>query len=212
MPQSVVLVHGLRNDARMWRLQVADLKAAGHEPIAIDLPGHGKRANERFTVEGATDAIAAAVASAAHPVFLCGYSLGGYTSIHWAGLHPRPLTGMLVASCGTQPYRLVLDGWRLGAKILLRRRGDGGAALRVTDDTLREMRRLHPLASLRRIDLPLWLVNGSLDHFRLEERRYLRAARNAQLIHVPHATHMVSIVQPTAFSRILVDAVDSVAA
>src|SRR6187431_3464894 len=114
MPQSVVLVHGLRTSASMWRGQVAALEAAGHEAIAIDLPGHGSRMSERFTLDGAVEAIGAAVESAAHPVFLCGFSLGGYTSIHWAGgVRPLPITGLLAASCGTQPYRLALDSWRV---------------------------------------------------------------------------------------------------
>ena len=85
MRQSVVLVHGLRTSATMWRGQIAALEAAGHEAIAIDLPGHGSRISERFTLDGATAAIGDAVESASHPVFLCGFSLGGYTSIHWAG-------------------------------------------------------------------------------------------------------------------------------
>lgn len=237
MASSVVLVHGLRTSKSMWRVQVAALKAAGHEPIAIDLPGHGARIGERFTVAGANDAISTAVASASHPVFLCGYSLGGYTSIDWAGRSPASarITGLLAASCGTQPYRAVLDGWRIGARAIhnFRDKGlslnnwavrravrdpelandviAGGVALDVMDDVLRELRQMHPLASIRRVDVPIWLVNGSLDHFRLEERRYLAAAPDARLIHVRGATHMVSIVRPAEFTRILLDAVDSAA-
>lgn len=239
MPQSVVLVHGLRTSSSMWRGQVSALEAAGHEAIAIDLPGHGSRMAERFTLTGAADAIGDAVASASHPVFLCGFSLGGYTSIHWAGGIPsgasHRITGLLAASCGTQPYRIVLDSWRLAARVIHRfpDRGlalnnwavraavrdpelandviSGGVALEVMDDALRELRNLHPVSSLSTIDVPIWLVNGSLDHFRLEERRYLAAAPNARLIHVPGATHMVSLTRPAEFTRILRDAVDSVA-
>lgn len=235
MPSSVVLVHGLRTSATMWRGQVLALEAAGHEAIAIDLPGHGTRLGERFTLSGAVDTIAGAVAGAEHPVFLCGFSLGGYTSIHYAGLEPRPIRGILAASCGTRPYRVALDSWRLAARAIhtFPDRGlalnnwavraavrdpaladdviRGGVALEVMDDALRELRQLHPLTSLRQIDRPLWLVNGTLDHFRLEERRYLAAAPDARLMHVPGATHMVSLTRPEAFTRILLDAVDSTA-
>lgn len=233
MARSVVLVHGLRTSATMWRGQVEALKAAGHEAITVDLPGHGTRMAERFTVDAAVATIERAVASAHHPVFLCGFSLGGYLSIHYAGLGQRPITGLLAASCGTQPYRVVLDAWRVAARVIRRfpDRGlalnnwavraavrdpalahdviSGGVALEVMDDALRELRQLHPLASLKNIPQPIWLVNGSLDHFRLEERRYLGAARDARLVHVPGATHMVSLTRPELFTRILLDALGS---
>lgn len=235
MPQSVVLVHGLRTSATMWRGQVLALEAAGHEAIAIDLPGHGRRMGERFTLDGAVEAIASAVESARHPVFLCGFSLGGYTSIHYAGSAERPITGLLAASCGTRPHRLFLESWRAAAGVIRRfpDRGRGlndwavrvavrdpqladdvlrgGVALDVMDDALRELRALHPLESLRHIHRPIWLVNGTLDHFRFEERRYLAAAPSARLIHVPGATHMVSLTRPAAFTRILMDALAEVA-
>lgn len=230
---SVVLVHGLRTSATMWRTQVAALRDAGHDPVAIDLPGHGTRMGERFTLAGAVQAVSDAVDAAGHPVFLCGFSLGGYVSLHYAGLQERPITGLLAASCGTQPYRVVLDSWRIAARMIHRLpdRGlalnnwavraavrdpqlaadviSGGVALEVMDDALRELRALHPIASLRQIEKPVWLVNGSLDHFRLEERRYLAAARDGHLVHLPGATHMVSLTRPTAFTRVLLDAVDS---
>lgn len=239
MPSSVVLVHGLRTSASMWREQVRALERAGHEAVAIDLPGHGRRMSERFTLDGAVEAIGAAIDSATQPVFLCGFSLGGYTAIHWAGSaagHNPGIRGLLAASCGTQPYRIALDSWRLAARVIHRLpdRGlglnnwavraavrdpelandviAGGVALDVMDDALRELRALHPLESLRRIDVPVWVVNGTLDHFRLEERKYVRAARDARLVHIPGATHMVSLTRPAAFTRVLLDAVDSVAA
>ena len=85
----------------------------------------------------------------------------------------------------------------------------GGVALEVMDDALRELRQLHPVTSLQQIGVPIWLVNGTLDHFRLEERTYQRAAPDARLIHVPGATHMVSLTRPAAFTRILLDAVEA---
>jgi pimeloyl-ACP methyl ester carboxylesterase len=226
---SVVLVHGLRTSATMWRGQVEALEAAGHRATAIDLPGHGSRMAERFTLAGAVDAIAAAVDTAPQPVYLCGFSLGGYTAIHYAGMSSRPIRALLAASCGTQPHRLVLDSWRLASRVINRLpdRGRalndwavraavrdplladdvlrGGVALDVMDDALRELRHLHPLASLAVIPQPITFVNGTLDHFRLEERRYLAAARDARLLHVRGATHMVSLTRPAEFTRILLD-------
>ncbi len=241
-PQSVVLAHGLRTSATMWRAQAEALAAAGHEVIAPDLPGHGSRMHERFTLDAAVATIGDAVAGARHPVLLVGFSLGGYLSLHWAGLEPRPaddalprVTGIVAASCGTTLYRAALDAWRLAARVIHafpdrgRALNDaavrfalrdpqlvddvlrGGVALEVMDDALRELRPVRPIASLRRIDLPITFVNGSLDHFRLQERSYLRAAPNARLLHFNGATHMVSLARSEQFTRVLFESMDAAA-
>lgn len=238
MARSVVLVHGLRTSATMWRRQAELLRERGFEVLAVDLPGHGARMSERFTLDGAVDTIAGAVDAAAHPVFLCGFSLGGYTAIQYLG-SGRPgtgrVSGLLAASCGTRPYRVALEAWRAAARVIHSfpdrglalnnwavrlavrdpRLADdvvrGGVALEVMDDALRELRALDPVGSLRRIRQPVWLVNGTLDHFRLEERRYAAAAPDARLAHVPGATHMVSLTRPDRFEEILLDALDSTA-
>jgi pimeloyl-ACP methyl ester carboxylesterase len=234
MPSSVVLVHGLRTSSSMWRGQVASLSSLGHEVITPDLPGHGARRDERFTLAGAVETIRAAVAAASHPVFLTGFSLGGYLSVHYAGLARRPITGLLAASCGTQPTRAILDGWRVAAAAIHRLpdRGlamnntavrlavrdpaladdiiSGGVALEVMDDALRELRGIRMTRSLAAIEQPVWLVNGSWDHFRLQERRFVAAARHGTLVHIPRATHMVSVVQPRAFTTVLLEAMAAV--
>jgi len=228
------MVHGLRTSATMWRGQVHALESAGHEAITPDLPGHGSRISERFTLDGAVEAIAQAVAAARYSVVLCGFSLGGYMSIHYAGAGTRPIVALIAASCGTRPNRAVLDAWRLAARGIhaLPDRGlalnnwavraavrdperaadviAGGVALEVMDDALRELRALHPVASLARITQPVWLVNGTLDHFRLEERRFLAAAPSGRLVHVRGATHMVSLTRPAEFTRIMMSVVDEV--
>ena len=232
MPYSVVLVHGLRTSATMWRAQVDALDATGHQSIAIDLPGHGSRSGSRFTLAGAVQTISEAVDSAAHPVLLCGFSLGGYAAIHYAGSGSRPIIGLVAASCGTQPYRLILDAWRLAARAIHRLpdRGlalnnwavraavkdadladdiiRGGVALEVMDDALRELRQLHPVASLSRVDVPVVFVNGTLDHFRLQERRYVAAPPVARLVHIRGATHMVSVTRSAEFTQVLLEALE----
>lgn len=233
-PRTVVLVHGLRTSATMWRRQVELLRALGHDPRAIDLPGHGSRMDERFTLEEAVASVDAAVRDAAHPVVVVGFSLGGYTTIEWAGRAERPaVRGLLAAGCGTRPWRPVLAGWRAAARVihafpdrgralndwavraavrdpeLARDVIRGGVALEVMDDALREVRAFDPAASLTRVAEPVWLVNGTLDHFRLEDRRFARAAPRGRLIHVSGATHMVSLTRPDVFDRILLAALDA---
>ena len=90
--------------------------------------------------------------------------------------------------------------------------GAGGFALDATNEVLREMAVATPLADLARIEAPVWLVNGAFDHFRGEERRFLAACRDGRLVVVPRATHLVSLVQPARFTRVLLEALDEVEA
>lgn len=230
MNGSVVMVHGLRTSSSMWRHQRDELTRLGYEVITPDLPGHGARMNERFTLAEGVATIDRAVTDAAGPVFLVGFSLGGYLATHWAAERPRDVTGILAASCGTQPSRAILAAWRLGAgaihllpdhglalnNALVRafihdpRYADdviaGGVALEVMQDALRELRGIRMSSALSRIDLPVWFVNGTLDHVRLQERRFLAATRRGTLVRVPGASHLVSLAQPAVFTNLLVDA------
>ena len=92
MVTQAVLVHGIRTSATMWRSQLAHLADRGVEAVAIDLPGHGTRLHETFTLDDAFETIDEAVRSAAErgPVLLVGHSMGGLVSIEYAGREDRP--------------------------------------------------------------------------------------------------------------------------
>ncbi|QGQ18686.1 alpha/beta fold hydrolase [Cellulomonas sp. JZ18] len=224
----VVLVHGLRASRTMWRAQVTALEAAGRTVVAPDLPGHGARLGERYTHAGAVDAVAAAVQDVGGRAVVVGLSLGGYVAIAHAARHPEQVAGLVAASCSTRPHRAVLRAWgaaawgfaRLpdrGAAVnqwLVDRTlpaegaadaGAGGFALDVVEDALREMTVARPLEDLGRVPAPVWIVNGRWDHFRGEERRFLAACRDGRLVVVPRATHLVSLVQPVRFTRVLLE-------
>ena len=51
--QSIVLIHAIRSSRTMWKGQVRRLRERGYQVIAPDLPGHGRRRGEPFTLEGA---------------------------------------------------------------------------------------------------------------------------------------------------------------
>jgi len=103
---SVVFVHGMRTSGAIWEDQVEHVRAAGHKAVAVDLPAHGSRRHDRFSMDGAFEALDDAVAGLpAGPVALVGLSLGGYTSLAWAA---RPgttdrLAGVLAAGCTSDP-------------------------------------------------------------------------------------------------------------
>lgn len=229
MPATVILVHGLRTSASLFRQQLADLDALGIPALAVDLPGHGTRLGEQFTLDAALDAIGAAVdtaeSSGSQP-YLVGFSLGGYLSIEWTARNPGRLSGLLAAACGTVPSPLIMNTWRFLARGigLLPDRGlslnnatvrllvpqpgaadviSGGVALDVMDDVLVSLLKLKPVERLREIDIPVLFVNGRFDHVRAHARRYLAATREGRLVTVPGASHMVSVVRPREFTEAL---------
>jgi pimeloyl-ACP methyl ester carboxylesterase len=234
MQPSVVLVHGIRTSSSMWRRQVQFLEARGSRVVAPDLPGHGARMGERFTLESAIDTISDAVDSLDGDVLLVGFSLGAYLSVHYAGGESRPIRGLIAASCSTQAYPAILWGYRMLAagihrfpdrgqwlndfavRTFIRYPGSpddvlrGGTALEVMDDVLRELRKLDTRGSLARIAQPVWLVNGSLDHFRIQERAFAKLLQRGTLVRLQGANHMVSLTRPTQFNRVLAEALDTV--
>lgn len=104
---SVVFVHGMRSSGAIWENQIEHLNAAGHESVAVDLPAHGSRRHDRFSMDGAFEALDDAVATLpSGPVALVGLSLGGYTSLAWSAARPGAgdrLVGVLAAGCTSDP-------------------------------------------------------------------------------------------------------------
>ncbi|RXZ50387.1 alpha/beta hydrolase [Agromyces fucosus] len=239
MPRArVVLVHGLRTSSSMWRRQLELLGAHDLDVVAIDLPGHGSRIGEAFSIEAALEEIDAALnpqagvrgADRSVPRLLVGLSLGGYLSIEFAARNPDRLDGLVAASCSTRPRGAPLSGYRRLAALIGRMpdRGRGlndamarlflspeaaddvlagGVALDVMAPVLAAVGDLDPVGALSAIEVPVWLVNGRFDHFRIEERRMLRAAHDAHLVIVPRATHLVSLIRPDDFAAVVLGAV-----
>jgi pimeloyl-ACP methyl ester carboxylesterase len=229
MVVQVVLVHGIRTSATMWRSQVAYLERRGTPVIAVDLPGHGSRRGEEFTLDGAFETIDAAVRDAAvrGPVLLVGHSMGGLLCIEYVGAEAAPpVAGFIAASCtaiprgvGLATYRLLARGvdslpdrgmWltdRMLDRILPDETRDdfgaGGYALDAQDVALASLSVLDLLAALHRIAVPLWFVNGQFDQLRVNERLFMRVARHAELIVVPRTTHHVTVMRPGVFNAML---------
>lgn len=229
MTVQVVLVHGIRTSATMWRAQVEHLRARGIPVTAVDLPGHGGRMAEEFTIDGAFATIDDAVRSAAAhgPVLLAGHSMGGLLSIEYVGAaDPPPVAAFIAASCTALPRGIALQTYRLLARgfdalpdrgMWLTNRmldrilpdetradfGAGGYALDAQDAALASLSVLDLLAALHRIDVPLWFVNGQYDQLRVNERLFLRVAQHAELIVVPRTTHHVTVMRPRVFDALL---------
>jgi len=205
-PHPIVLVHGTRTSSKIWDDQVRALTEGGHPTIAIDLPGHGTRAHERLTFEGGIAAIDAAVRACAEPPLLVGLSLGGYMSLAYAARHEDRLAGVVLAGCSTDLKGKPLGAYRRASRRVVDALGLGGGTWHVVTDMLSALHGYTPVQDLRRLALPVWLVNGSRDPLRIDERRYRDARPGTRLTVVPGAGHDVNAHAPVAFNRVLLDA------
>lgn len=178
----------------------------GHRSVAIDLPGHGTRARERFTAEAAFAVIGEAVDSCDVPPLLVGLSLGGYTSLAYAARREGKLAGVVLAGCSTEIRGKPIGAYRRLAHHVTQALHIGGEDWVVVTDMLTAIKGYSPLTDLRGLGVPVWLVNGQRDPLRLDERRYLGARPGTRLSVVPGAGHDVNSHQPIAFNRILFDA------
>lgn len=205
----VVFVHGCRTSANIWAEQTAVLARAGHRSHALDLPGHGTRRGETFTLPGALDAVDAAVDACETPPLLVGLSLGGYVSLAYAARY-RKVAGLMVSGCSTAVDGRLAGLWGTVSGRIARLFAPHGT-WHVVEEMLTALRPHSALDELRRVTVPIWIVNGRRDLYRLGERTALTAQPAARLVIVPRAGHDVPLDAPTPYSRILFDALTALA-
>lgn len=226
MTRSIVLIHAVRSSRTMWKGQVRRLRERGYEVIAPDLPGHGQRRGEEFTLESALSTIDESVAACAEPPLLVGLSLGGYLTLHWAGAHPGRLAGVVAADCTIVPgpatarlYGLWISmkDWLPGdsdarvARAFARRHTrkaakryyGGGRAHGVVRAVVSLIGGLDLLTDVAAIDVPITFVNGEHDPFRRHEALFLEAARDGELVVLADAGHIANLSRPKRFAKLL---------
>lgn len=225
----VVFVHGIRTSRTMWRSQLAHLAARGISAVAVDLPGHGRRMGETFTLTAAVNTIDDAVREAARrgAVLLVGHSMGGLLSAGYAGRESSPpIAGFIGASCTALPRGPALAAYRAAARafnalpdqgqwiterVLAATLPDdtrrdfsaGGYAFHTQDTALRELESLDLLTAVRRIRVPVWWINGQYDQLRGHERLFHRLTPHSELIVVPRTSHLVTAMRPRVFNALL---------
>jgi pimeloyl-ACP methyl ester carboxylesterase len=231
-----VLVHGSRLASSQWAPQLPLLEARVTVGT-VDLPGHGSRVGEDFTMGRCVEVLEEAVLSApaGAPVVLVGHSLGGFVAMAYAAEHGRRLAGLVLAGCSATPTGPGAAVYRAVAALTARLGPDRMA--RVND---RVLRRLYPAELIEPViaggyffdptpaawaavmdgcrpqmvgDLrcPVLLLNGQWDQFRLGVRAFLRACPRAEVEVVPRASHLANLDQPEAFTAALLRFADRVA-
>jgi 3-oxoadipate enol-lactonase len=92
----VLLLHAGIADARMWAPQLDALRAAGHEPVAPDLPGFG----DRPLVPPTVDHVAFAAEQLGEPGAVVGCSFGGRVALELAGARPDLVRRLVLVAPG----------------------------------------------------------------------------------------------------------------
>lgn len=229
MTVSVVLVHGIRTSRTMWRAQLEHLADRGVHAVAVDLPGHGARMDEPFTLDSALNTIDEAVQRSAEigRVLLVGHSMGGLLSIAYAGTpEPPPIAGFIGASCTALPKGAGLRAYRflartfnalpdrgqwitsqvLAATLPEETRADfaaGGYAFDAQDVALASLAALDLAGDVHRIRVPLWWINGQFDQLRTHERLFLRLTPHSEFLVVPRTSHLITAMRPKVFNALL---------
>ncbi|MEU8784447.1 alpha/beta fold hydrolase [Streptomyces sp. NPDC048637] len=224
----LVFVHGMRVSGTMWRPLIQAI-GERHPMAAPDLPGHGERRGEPFSMPGAVEAVAEAVDELGGRALLVGLSLGGYVALAAAGAHPDRVRGLVAMGCTALPHgpfgAVYRGAARLAAKhpeefnrlsafafrrALPRPQADamvaGGLSSEAAPGIIAAVREMDPLASLSAYPGPVWLVNGERDHFRRHEGRFLNACRDGRLIIRPRCGHLTGLTDTTDLARQVRDA------
>jgi pimeloyl-ACP methyl ester carboxylesterase len=238
----LVLVHGSRLSASQWVPQTARLAADTSlgdwlQVVVPDLPGHGARSAEPFTLDRAVGAVAAAVEAEppAECVVLAGHSLGGYVAATYAATYPRRLDGLVLLGSAAVPRGAGAAAYRVVA--VLTERAGPDRMTRVND---RVLARLYPSDlvepvvaggywfaptrtawrdvmarcgphQLREVTCPVLIAGGQYDQLMLDARRYARTAPHGRVVRIPGAGHFVGFDRPEAVTALLVEFVRGVA-
>jgi pimeloyl-ACP methyl ester carboxylesterase len=229
---TIVFIHGTRLTRAQWLPQLRRL-AGSYRCVAIDLPGHGSRAGEPFTIEGAVDAVTAAIdaEAASGRALVVGLSLGGYVAIEAAEARPDRVLGLVLAGCSAEPIGPSSLPFRMFAALMERvpprilqgvnvaffrtryRRTvsqpiiDGGFWSTGGAQALRTLIGRRYLERLGRLWTPVTIVNGAFDPvFGPGSEPWASTARRGRHVLVTWALHLSNLDRPTTFSRIVADA------
>ncbi|MFJ2598600.1 alpha/beta fold hydrolase [Streptomyces erythrochromogenes] len=221
----IVLVHGTRFSAGQWSPQLASLQQ-DFPVFAVDLPGHGSRSAQPWSLGAASEVIAGAVDSLGRgPALVVGHSLGGYAALEFARRRPELLRGLVLAGASASTTGAWAIPYRWVAGLVPRVPAD-----RLTRWNDRLLRRLYPpevvgatiragyafhtlpaawgevlgrfeADAMRHVDAPVLILNGEKDTvFRSGEREFARAHPHARIELIPRARHLANFDDPEAFT------------
>ncbi|HET7829856.1 MAG TPA: alpha/beta hydrolase [Candidatus Limnocylindrales bacterium] len=231
---TLVFIHGTRLTRAQWLPQLRRLSGQ-YRCVAIDLPGHGTRAGEAFTIEAAVDSVRVAVEAEAESgrALLVGLSLGGFVAMEAAEAIPDRVLGLVLAGCSAEPVGPSSVPFRAFAALMERaparlqrvvnlaffraryRRAisepiiAGGFWSEGGAQALRTLVGRRYLERLGRLWTPVTIVNGALDPvFGPGTEPWAFTARRGRRVIIPWALHLSNLDRPRTFSAIVAAAAE----
>ena len=223
---AIVFLHGTRTSRGQWTPQLRRLSRR-YRCVAVDLPGHGARAGEAFSMASAAGVVAGAIEAAvpAGRAIVVGLSLGGYVAIETAERFPDRVRGLVLAGCSAEPAGVTAKlmralAWtleRVPAGVLrpvntafFRARYPRAVADPIVSGgfwfaggaaALRALVGHRFLDRLGRLWTPVLIVNGALDPvFGPGGKLWAAACRSGRVVVSRGAGHLSSLDRPAAFA------------
>ena len=226
---AIVLLHGSVVSRKLWLPQLRALSDA-YRVLAPDLPGHGGRAAERFTLAAASQMLAELIErDTAGRALVVGASLGGYVAIDLAHRFPDRVAALVLAGASRNfmgalglYLRVVGGAMRRGWLRQTRERAEERTR-RIFPPALAEVAEAQITAGVfpdalgpafaemagRDFQLlladypgPTLILNGERDAGpRASASRFARGARQAEVATIADAGHACNLDQPELFNR-----------
>lgn len=231
----VLLLHAGIGDHRMWAPQVEALRAAGHEPVALDLPGYG----DEPLRPGRLSYVEQVASRVDGPAAVVGCSLGGRVALELAVERPDLVERLVLVNAA-------LPGWEWSERVRASHeaedaaldRGDLDAAVEANmlwlapgaSDDVRELVRTMVLRNfelvlpvyeqvegvpveppvrerLGAIEAPTLIVTGAEDVADMAEIAAILEAEipDTRRATVEGAAHLPSLERPDELNRLLLD-------
>lgn len=224
----LILLHGAGLTTSSWLPQVEAL-ASDSEVVGIDLPAHGQRHRQRFSFEGASAAVAAAIDAAGRTrAVVLGLSLGGYVAMDFAARNPDRVAGLILSGCtidySTPRKRFLVTINRVAVALYPKRilaalqarsfRAEypeyaeriisSGFFLDGFGQALGPLTKRYFPDRLRGFNGPILVLNGEKDKAnRVEEARMMSVLPTAELVVLPGAGHICNLDDEDGFNAVV---------
>ena len=223
--RTIIFIHGTRVTRKMWLPQMKALSDT-YRVVAPDLPGHGSKDEERFTLKGCVEYISELIDELTFgKALVVGISSGGYIVSEFAYRCPEKTTGAVLAGASavpkgplTIPHKVIgiltrnistdwmirhdTKKWRekyppdISEPII-----EAGFYHYAVKDVIDEIVGIDFLEELKSYKKPLLIINGENDiAFRRDQELYNETIENSELIIIEGIGHVCNLVAPEEFN------------